>query len=194
MVSKTSEADIWLSSYDHLTYVGGQRGGCQKLSHRKGVCFLLNKKEALSGLIQVNDDEERIGGQAWKSMVASNRYLRVSNPGLQMLGSNECDVTYQYGTRASFQHIRIPALYILKPKKNLRQLDSCQPSSQYEWSVDGWMCCQITTTGSSIQKPSTTPNFHNRKIPRFDRNNPIMTYKMRPTDIMNASMIIRPEM
>ena len=65
-------------------------------------------------------------------MVASNRYLRVSNPGLQMLGSNECDVTYQYGTRASFQHIRIPALYILKPKKNLRQLDSCQPSSQYE--------------------------------------------------------------
>ena len=65
-------------------------------------------------------------------MVASNRYLRVSNPGLQMLGSNECDVTYQYGTRSSFQHIRIPALYILKPKKNLRQLDSCQPSSQYE--------------------------------------------------------------
>lgn len=64
VVSKTSEADIWLSSYDHLTDVGGQRGGCQQLSQRKGACFLLNKKEALSGLIQVNDDEERNGGQA----------------------------------------------------------------------------------------------------------------------------------
>ena len=64
VVSKTSEADIWLSSYDHLTDVGGQRGGCQQLSQRKGACFLLNKKEAFSELIQVNDDEERNGGQA----------------------------------------------------------------------------------------------------------------------------------
>ena len=64
MVSKTSEADIWLSSYDHLTDVGGQRGGCQQLLQRKGACFLLKNKEALSGLIQVNDDEERNGGQA----------------------------------------------------------------------------------------------------------------------------------
>ena len=39
--------------------VGGQRGGCEQLSQRKGACFLLNKKEALSELIQVNDDEER---------------------------------------------------------------------------------------------------------------------------------------
>ena len=47
-----------------------------------------------------------------ESMVASYRDLRVSNPGLQMLGSNECDVTFQYGTRASFQYLRrIPALY-----------------------------------------------------------------------------------
>ena len=53
MVSKTFEADIWLSSYDHLTDVGGQRGGCQQLSQRKGAFFLLNKKEVLSGLIQV---------------------------------------------------------------------------------------------------------------------------------------------
>jgi len=64
VVSKTSEADIWFSSYDHLTDVGGQRGSCQQLSQRKGACFLLNKKEALSGFIQVNDDEERKGGQA----------------------------------------------------------------------------------------------------------------------------------
>ena len=69
-----------------------------------------------------------------ESMVASYRYLGVSNPGLQMLRSN---VSYQYGTRASFQYIRkIPALDIPRPKKNLRQLDFCQPS-QYELSVDG---------------------------------------------------------
>ena len=61
---KTSEADIRLSSYDHLTDVGGQRDGCQHLSQRKDSCFLLNKKEALSGLIQVNDDEERNGGHS----------------------------------------------------------------------------------------------------------------------------------
>ena len=50
VVSKTSEADIYLSSYDHLTDVGGQRGGCQQLSQRKGACFLLNKKVASSGI------------------------------------------------------------------------------------------------------------------------------------------------
>ena len=31
-------------------------GGCQHLSQRKGAFFLLNKEEALSGLIQVSDD------------------------------------------------------------------------------------------------------------------------------------------
>ena len=47
-----------------------------------------------------------------ESMVARYRYLGVSNPGLQMVGSNECDVSYQYGTRASFQYFRrIPALF-----------------------------------------------------------------------------------
>ena len=61
MVSETSEADIWFSSYDHLTDVGGQRGSCQQLLQRKGAFFLLNKKKALSGLVQVNDDEERDG-------------------------------------------------------------------------------------------------------------------------------------
>ena len=120
--------------HDHLTDVGGQRGGCQELSQRKGACFLLNKKEASSGLIQVNDDRKkgRVDKQG-ESMVASYRYLGACNQGLQMLGSNECDVSYQYGTRASFQYIRrILALYILRPKKNLRQLESSQPSSQDE--------------------------------------------------------------
>ena len=49
VVSKTSEADIWLSSYDHLANLR-QRGGCQHLSQWKGACFLLNKKEASSGI------------------------------------------------------------------------------------------------------------------------------------------------
>ena len=110
-------------------------------------------------------------------MFASYRYLGVSNPGLQMLESNECDVSYQYGTRASFQSIRrIPALYILRPKKNLRQLVSCQPSSQNEWSVDGWMCCQITTPGRSILKPKQHQTYSIEKVPRFVRNNPIMSW------------------
>ena len=39
-------------------------------------------------------------------MVASYRYLGVPNPGLQMIGSNECDVSCLYGTRASFQYLR----------------------------------------------------------------------------------------
>ena len=29
-----------------------------------------------------------------ESMVAHYMYLEVSNPGLQMIGSNECDVSY----------------------------------------------------------------------------------------------------
>ena len=52
VVSKTSEADIWLSSYDPLTHVG-LRGGCQQLPQRKVRALKLNKKEALSGLIQI---------------------------------------------------------------------------------------------------------------------------------------------
>ena len=110
---KTSEADIWLSSYDHLTDVGWQRGGGQQLSQRKGAFFLLNKKEAWSGLIQVQMMMKR--GEVDKqgqSMIAGYRYLGVSNQGLQMLGSNESDVSCVYGTWASFQYIRnIPALY-----------------------------------------------------------------------------------
>ena len=68
-----------------------------------------------------------------ESMVASYRYLGVSNPGLQMLWSDACDVSYQYGTLASFQDIRrIPALYNSQAQEAIRQLESCQPSFQYE--------------------------------------------------------------
>ena len=42
----------------------------------------------------MNDDEKRNGGQAGRVMVASYRYLGVSNPGLQITSSNESDVSY----------------------------------------------------------------------------------------------------
>jgi len=58
------------------------------------------------------------------SLPASYRYLGVSIPGLQLIGSNECDVYYLYGTWASFQYIRrIPALYYSQVTKALRQLE-----------------------------------------------------------------------
>ena len=50
-------------------------------------------------------------------MVASYRYLGVSNPDLKIIGSNACDVSCLYGTQASFQYIRrIPASIILRQK------------------------------------------------------------------------------
>ena len=68
-------------------------------------------------------------------MVASYRYLGVSNPGLLIIGSNECDVSYLYGTR-------------LQPMVN-----------QY--------------------KPIQHQTFAIEKIPRFDRNNPIMSWRQK---------------
>ena len=114
VVSKTSQAEVWLSSYDYLPKCLGQGSASQQLSQRKGAFFLLNKKKALSGLVQVNDRwwrEERLTSRKKETMVASYRYLGVSNPGLQMIGSNECDDPCLYDTRASFQYIRrIPTL------------------------------------------------------------------------------------
>ena len=42
----------------------------------------------------MNDDEERNVDKQSESMVARYRYLEVSNPGLQIIGSNECDVLF----------------------------------------------------------------------------------------------------
>jgi len=47
VVSKSSEASNWLSSYDHLTDVGGQMGSYQYLWQRKGSCFLLLQERSL---------------------------------------------------------------------------------------------------------------------------------------------------
>ena len=42
----------------------------------------------------MNDDEERKMDKQGESMAASYRYLELSNPGLQIIGSNECDVLF----------------------------------------------------------------------------------------------------
>ena len=60
---------------------------------RKGACFLLNKKEALSGLIQVNDDEERKSGQAGRVCGCQLPVPGGILSGLNRIGSNECDVS-----------------------------------------------------------------------------------------------------
>ena len=91
------------STSGYLTDVGGQRGGCQQLSQRKGACWLLNKKEALYGLIQVNDDEERNGCQQW--------YLGVSNPGyIPVYQKNSCTLLFS-GLRSPYATGVLPTLF-----------------------------------------------------------------------------------
>ena len=100
------------------------------------------------------------------------KYLKVSNLGLQMIGSNEWFFI-------SVRHLGLIPLY----QKNLctlllsglGQLESCQPSSQNKWRVEEWMCCQITTPGRSIQNTYNT-KFCKRKIPIFNRNNLILSW------------------
>ena len=41
----------------------------------------------------MNDAKKEKVDKQGESMVASYRYLEVSNQGLQMIGSNECDVS-----------------------------------------------------------------------------------------------------
>ena len=92
VVSKSYEANIWIIMYDHLTEVGGQRDGCQQLSQRKGVFFLLNKKEAWNGLIQVNDDEERKGWRAGRvnGCCSKGRIQDLSQGGARFVRHKKC--------------------------------------------------------------------------------------------------------
>ena len=54
-----------------------------------------------------------------ESMVASYRYLGVSNPGLQIIGSNECDVSCMApGPHSSISEEFLHSI-ILRPKKPL---------------------------------------------------------------------------
>ena len=92
-----------------------------------------------------------------------------------LLGSNECDVSYQYGTRASFHFIRrIPALYILRPKKPIGSWNLVNPLLSMN---EAWMdeCAARLQPLVDQHKAQTTPTFCNRKILRFDRNNLILS-------------------
>ena len=74
----------------------------------------------------------------------------VSNPGLQMIGSNECDVSCLYGTRGLIpEYRRIPAI-ILRLKKSLGSWNLVNPllSMNEAWIHE--CACQITTPGRSI--------------------------------------------
>ena len=150
VVSKTSQAEVWLSSYDYLTKCLGQGSASQQLSQRKGAFFLLNKKKALSGLVQVNDRwwrEERLTSRKrlWLPAIGTWGY---SIRAYKWLGAMSVmiPVCMTPGPHSSISEEFLHSI-ILRPKKQLE-------SSQYE----------------------LTPNFRNRKIPRFDRNNPIMLW------------------
>ena len=73
-----------------------------------------------------------------ESMVASYRYLGVSNPGIQMLGSKSVMFPISMAPRphSSISEEFLHSI-ILRPKKSFRQMESCQSSSEYEESVDG---------------------------------------------------------
>ena len=91
-----------------------------------------------------------------------------------MIGSNECNVSCLSGTRASFQYIRrIPALYYSQVKKSLGKWNFVNPllSMNEAWKDECAARLQPLVDQYKLKK---TPNFRNRKIPRFDRNNPIM--------------------
>jgi len=92
-----------------------------------------------------------------------------------LLGSNECDVSYQYGTRASFHYIRrIPALYILRPKKPIGSRNLVNPLLSMN---EAWMdeCAARLQPLVDQYKPRQHQPFAIEKIPRFDRNNPIIS-------------------
>ena len=80
VVSKTSEAGIWWSSYDHLTNVKGQWGGSQRVhafySTRKKLYMNWSKRMMMKR------------GMVDKQGVYGSQLKVLSNPGLQTIGSN----------------------------------------------------------------------------------------------------------
>ena len=76
----------------------------------------------------MNDDEERKGDKQVESMVASYRYLGVSNSGLQMIRSYECYVSCLYGIRphSSISEEFLHSI-ILRPKKPLGSWNLVDP-------------------------------------------------------------------
>ena len=68
---------------------------------------------------------------------------------------------------------------ILRPKKPLDSWNLVNPLLRMNeaWMNEAWMneCAARLQPLADQYKTPSTPNFRNRKIPRFDRNNPIMS-------------------
>ena len=140
-------------------------------------------RKKLSGLIQANDDEER---RWWRK----ERWNSKESPWLPAIGTSGYPIwayTWLGAMSAIFPVCKAPGPHssiseeflhstILRPKKPLGS-----------WSLvnlllsinEAWMdeCAARLQPLVDKYKPMShiTPNIHNRKIPRFDRNNPIMS-------------------
>ena len=100
-----------------------------------------------------------------KSMVASYRYLRVSNPGFQKGGiSVMFPVCKAPGPHSSISE-EFLHYTILRPKILLGSWNLVNPLLRIN---EAWM----DECAARLQPP----NFRNRKILIFDRNNPIMSW------------------
>jgi len=65
---------------------------------------------------------------------------------------------------------------ILRPKKPLGSWNLVNPLLSVN---EAWMdecAARLQPLVDQYKNPNNSPNFRNRKIPRFDRNNPIMSW------------------
>ena len=101
-----------------------------------------------------------------ESMVASYRYLGVSNPGLKMIVSNDCDVSCLYGTRP---HSSISEEFlhfiILRPKKPSLNLVNPLLLMNEAWMDE---CAARLQPLVDQYKPIQHQTFAIKKNPRFD--------------------------
>ena len=102
-----------------------------------------------------------------ESMFASYRYLGVSNPGLQTIGSNECEVSICLATGEFLHSI------ILRPKKLLGSWNLVNP---FLSKNEAWMdeCAARLQPLVDQYKPKQHQNF--AIIRRSDHNNSIMSW------------------
>ena len=134
--------------------------GCRRTLAAK-ECVLCTQQEG--GFKWIDPSERRWIEERWTSreslMVARYRYLDWRYPirtykwfGAMSVMFPLCEAP---GPHSSISEEFLPSI-ILRPKKPLGSWNLVKPSSQNEWSVDGWMCCQITTPGRSIPNPINT--------------------------------------
>ena len=138
-----------LSSYDHLTDVGRQRDGSQQLSERKGAYFLLNKKEALSWIAPSEwwwrDEWWTSRESLWLPAIGTWGYpirARVREAMSVMFPISMAPGPH-FSISEGFLHSIFSGLRRIFGSWNLVNPLLCG-------SMEGWMCCQITTPCRSI--------------------------------------------